>query len=197
MKVLFVSLFIVCIDQISKLYVKGISLPFLNIEFSGLSYGKRMPVIGDIFNITFVENPGIAFGIDFGADYKMLLSIVTLAAAFGLTFYLYLIRKKSFLMRLSMAMIIGGAFGNLIDRMFYGVIFDYAPLMYGKVVDFFDINLLSFYLFNRTFGSYIFNIADVAVTAGVVLLLFAYNRQTVEEREEEIAINSFVAENED
>ncbi|MBZ0199036.1 MAG: signal peptidase II [Ignavibacteriaceae bacterium] len=199
MRVLLISLFVVIVDQFSKLFVKGFSIPFLNINIPGMSYGVRVPVIGDIFNITFVENPGIAFGIDFGADYKILISFFTLAASIGMLVYLYNIRNKSLMMRLSMAFIIGGAFGNLLDRMFYGLIYNYAPLMHGRVVDFFDLNFFNFYLFNKTFGSYIFNVADIAVTAGVILLLFAYKKAEAEELEpaEETLFNNCLAENKD
>lgn len=197
MRVLFVSFIILIADQVTKLFVKGVSIPFLNINLSGMSYGERMPVLGDLFSITFIENPGIAFGIYFGADCKVLISIITLAASIGMLVYLYFLRNKSLMMRLSLSFIIGGAFGNLMDRMFYGIIYNYAPLMHGKVVDFFDINFLNFYLFNKTFGSYIFNIADVAVTAGIVLLLFSYNKETGDEPEKEVLINNYLAENKD
>ncbi len=199
MRVLIISFFVVIVDQFSKLYVKGFSIPFLHINVPGMSYGERVPVIGNIFNITFVENPGIAFGIDFGADYKVLISFFTLAATIGMLIYLYNIRNKNLLMRLSMAFIIGGAFGNLFDRMFYGLIYNYAPMMHGRVVDFFDLNFFNFYLFNKTFGSYIFNVADIAVTTGVILLMFGYNKAAAEdpEPEEETLLNNCLAENKD
>jgi len=197
LRVLFVSFIVLIIDQLTKLFIKGVSISFLNINFPGMGYGERLPVIGNLFGITFVENPGIAFGIDFGADYKVLISFLTLAVSIGMLVYLYFIRNKSLLMRLSLALIIGGAFGNLIDRMFYGIIYNYAPMMQGKVVDFFDINFLNFYMFNKTFGSYIFNVADVAVTAGIVLLLFAYNGEAYDESEKEVSLNNCLVENKD
>jgi signal peptidase II len=87
------------------------------------------------------------------------------------------------------ALIIGGAVGNLIDRIFYGVFYGYSPLFYGKVVDFFDIRVLNMMLFDRTIGNYVFNIADIAVTIGVIMLLFVYNRKKGLE-EETISDNS-------
>jgi len=197
LRVLFVSFIVLLTDQLTKLFIKGVSIPFLNINFQGMGYGERLPVIGNLFGITFVENPGIAFGIDFGADYKVLISFFTLAVSIGMLVYLYFVRNKSLLMRLSLALIIGGAFGNLIDRMFYGIIYNDAPMMQGKVVDFFDINFLNFYMFNKTFGSYIFNVADVAVTAGIILLLFAYNREANNESEKEVSLNNCLVENKD
>ncbi len=177
MKVLFISLFVVIADQASKLLIKGFSIPFLNLHFSGLHIGDRIKLFDKFFNITFVENPGIAFGIDFGGEYKLLISIFTIAASLAMLYYLYMNREKSLMIRIPLAMIVGGAFGNLIDRVFYGVFYGYAPLLFGKVVDFFEIKLFGFYIFNRTLGNYIFNLADVAVTAGVVLLLIAFRKE--------------------
>ena len=179
MRVLLVSFIIVIVDQVSKILVKGFSIPFLNFEHVGLAQGNSIHLIGDFFNLTFVENPGIAFGITFGADYKLFISFLTIAASIALFFYLYINRKKSFVTRFSIALILGGAFGNLIDRIFYGVFYGYAPLFYGRVVDFFDFHLFNFFMFHQYFGSYVFNIADVSVTAGVILLVYALNKEKV------------------
>ncbi len=192
MKVLFISLFVVIIDQVSKLFIKGFSIPFLNLHFSGLNIGERIKIFDSFFNITFVENPGIAFGIDFGGEYKLLISVFTIAASFAMLYYLYMNREKSLMIRIPLAMIVGGAFGNLIDRVFYGVFYGYAPILFGKVVDFFEIKLFGFYLFNRTLGNYIFNFADVAVTFGVVMLLIAFRRerkQALQKAEAEASIS--------
>ena len=178
MKLLFVSLGIFIIDQVSKLLVKGFSIPFLNIFHAGMHPGQRISVIGNLFSITFVENPGIAFGIDFGSNFKLLISIFSIAATIGLLVYFYHIRGRSFSLRLSIAIIIGGAFGNLIDRTLYGFFYGYSSLFYGKVVDFFDFRIFNLFLFNKTFGNYIFNVADMAVTVGVILLLFNFHRRS-------------------
>ena len=178
MKVLYISLIIVIIDQVTKLCVKGFSLPHLKINFRGMYPGQTIHLLGDWFNITFVENPGIAFGIDFGGNYKLLISIFTIAATTGLFLYFFYMKDKSRGMRLSLAFIIGGAVGNLIDRAFYGLLYGYAPFLHGMVVDFIDIRFFDFFVFSKTFGNYILNFADLAVTAGVILLLFSYSRQT-------------------
>ncbi|NNG28240.1 MAG: signal peptidase II, partial [Ignavibacteriaceae bacterium] len=78
------------------------------------------------------------------------------------------------------ALILGGAIGNLIDKMFYGVLFDYAPLFYGKVVDFIDLRLFSIFVLNKSYGVYIFNFADLAITAGVICFIIFLNKQTRE-----------------
>ncbi len=140
--------------------------------------GQQIPLLDDLFNITFIENPGIAFGIYAGPEFKLLVCIFTLIAAICLVIYFFRIKNKPFVLRLSVALIIGGAIGNLIDRIFYGVFYGYSNLFYGKVVDFFDIRILNLMLFDRTIGNYVFNIADMAVTIGVVMLLFVYNRKT-------------------
>ncbi|MCK7516433.1 MAG: signal peptidase II [Ignavibacteriales bacterium] len=87
-------------------------------------------------------------------------------------FYLYIIRDKSLSLKIAIALILGGAVGNLIDRTFYGLFYDYAPLFYGKVVDFFDFDFFNFTLFGRSYDRWpIFNIADAAVTIGVLILV--------------------------
>lgn len=176
MRVLFLSFFILIIDQVTKFMVKGGTIPLLNIKVSGMNYGDSINVIGDFFKITFVENPGIAFGIDVNETSKLLLSIFTVVASLGILFYLYKVRKQKIVVRIALAFILGGALGNLVDRMFYGVFYNYAPLFYGKVVDFFNVDFFDFSIFGRTYDRWpIFNIADASVTIGVILLLFFHS----------------------
>lgn len=181
MRILFVTLFVVVIDQLSKLYVKGISIPSLNINFPGMFYGEKIDVIGSFFRITFVENPGMAFGIDLGISSKLFLSLFSIFASIGILYYIFKIRKEGFAFRLSLALILGGAVGNLIDRLFYGVIFGYAPLFYGKVVDFLDVDFFDIDFFGYNYDRWpIFNVADMAVSIGVILLLIvskSYSKQ--------------------
>ncbi len=103
MRVLYVSLLVVIVDQISKLSVKGFSIPFLNINYKGMFEGERINVIGNFFRITFVENPGMAFGIDPGIDWKLWISIFSLIASIALIIYIYISRKQSLLFRISLA----------------------------------------------------------------------------------------------
>ena len=77
MKVLYISLSVFIIDQFSKLAVKGISIPFLNIDWNGMFYGESIEIIGTFLRITFVENPGMAFGFEVGVIQKLFLSIFT------------------------------------------------------------------------------------------------------------------------
>ncbi len=175
MKVLIITFLIVLADQATKLYVKGISIPLLGIEFPGMPYQSSIPVIGNFFQITFIENPGMAFGLQIGG--KLFLSLFTIFATLLLFFFLYKNRHESLLLRLSLALILGGAIGNLIDRVFYGKIYGYAPYFYGRVVDFFHFDFPNFTIFGKTIYSWpIFNIADVSVTVGFLLILAGYKK---------------------
>ncbi|MBI1933758.1 MAG: signal peptidase II [Ignavibacteriales bacterium] len=172
MRVIFYSFIVVLIDQITKILVKGISIPFLGINHQGMKYGESINVFGDVFKFTFVENPGMAFGIEVGDYAKLFLSLFSLIASIGIVIYLYNVRNEKFLYRFSLALILGGAVGNLIDRFFYGVIYGYAPLLYGRVVDFLHVDTFGFTIFGKTYDSFpIFNVADSAVTIGVALIL--------------------------
>lgn len=188
MRVLYITLSVIFIDQFSKFYIKGVSLPLLNISFDGMYLGQSVSVIGDFFKITFIENPGMAFGFNPGSDFKLWISIFSLVASIGLLVYLYVVRNKSLSLRIALAMILGGAVGNLIDRAFYGIIYKYAPLFYGKVVDFLDFDFFNFTLFGRSYDRWpIFNLADASVTIGVLILVIFYNHHKKED-EDKVAV---------
>jgi len=174
-RILNVSLFIVLADQLTKLMVKGITVPALGIDFPGLHLGTSRPIFGDFLRLTYIENPGMAFGIDMGG--KLFFSIFSIAASAGILLYLYRARNENLAFRIALAMILGGAIGNLIDRVFYDVLFNDGQLFHGRVVDFidadfFNINLLGFRLSRWP----VFNIADASVTCGVILMLFSHRR---------------------
>jgi len=161
---------IVLADQGTKVMVKGLSVPFLGISWAGVPYASSRPVLGDFLRFTYIENPGMAFGIDLGG--KLFFSLFSIVASVAIVVYLYSARKEPLGFRVSLAMILGGALGNLIDRVFYGAVYGDAPLFYGRVVDFidmdfFDMNILGYQITRWP----VFNIADAAVTLGVVLLL--------------------------
>jgi signal peptidase II len=181
-KVLYLSLVVLIADQLSKIYVKGVTLPFINLKVGGMQPGESIPVIGDFFRITFTENPGMAFGFNPGSDFKFFITIFSVVASIGLLIYLYSSRKKSLSLRIAIALILAGAIGNVFDRVFYGVLYHYAPLFYGKVVDFFDFDFFDFTLFGRSYERWpIFNIADASVTVGVLILLFFYKKHQEDE----------------
>lgn len=173
MKVLYYSLIVLVIDQITKLLVKGFKIPFLGINHSGLKVNSSIKILGDFLQITHVENYGLAFGIELGRDFKVAITIFTILAALLILYYLYLSRYKDFKIRFAIALILGGATGNIIDRVFYGVLYGYAPLFHGRVVDFIHIDFFDYTLFGRTYLSLpIFNFADVAVLTGIIILLY-------------------------
>jgi signal peptidase II len=180
--VIIISFFILLADQFSKLYIKGFVIPFFDPVNSGLSVGESIPLINNILHITLVENPGMAFGFDPGSEFKLWILLFSLIASIGLLVYLYIVRSKALILRVAIALILGGAIGNLIDKMFYGLLFDYAPLFYGKVVDFVDLRLFSIFVLNKTYGIYVFNFADIAITAGVICFILFLNKQTKESK---------------
>ncbi len=160
MKVLYCSLFIIIADQLSKLWVKGGTIPLIGVQFQGYPYGVSFPVLGDFFNLTYIENPGMAFGIELGG--KLFFLIFSIIASIGILIYLYKVRTESLSFRLSLAIILGGAIGNLIDRALYGSVVDFIN------IDFFNFTVSGYHI-NRT----VFNVADAAVTCGVLLLLLS------------------------
>ncbi|MEW6654885.1 MAG: signal peptidase II, partial [Bacteroidota bacterium] len=168
MAVLYITLFIVILDQVTKFLVKGVTIPLFNFHVQGMEYGSSINVIGDFFKLTFVENPGMAFGIDVNETSKLFLSLFSIFAGFGILYYLYKSKEQKLVVRLGLAFILGGAVGNMIDRVFYGVFYEYAPLFYGRVVDFFNFDFFDITIFGRTYDRFpIFNIADSSVTVGV------------------------------
>lgn len=190
MRVLFATLFIVIADQVTKLLVKGGTIPLLNLKVEGMQYGESINVIGNFFKLTFVENPGIAFGINVNGTSKLLLSLFSLLASIGILYYLWKSREQKLVVRIALAFILGGAIGNLIDRTFYGVFYGYSPLFHGRVVDFFNVDFFDFTILGRTYERWpIFNIADASVTTGVILLLVFHRTPSEETKEKDEAKN--------
>lgn len=185
MKVLFFSFFIVIVDQVSKFLIKGISIPFLGISIQGMRPGSSISLIDNFFRFTFIENPGMAFGLEIGS--KPIRAIFTIIASILIIYFIYKNRKEIFYLRFALALILGGALGNLVDRIFYGVIFGTGGLLHGNVVDFFQINIPDIKIFGKVFYSWpIFNVADIAVTAGFIMIMIGYrkifNKNEVEEQ---------------
>jgi signal peptidase II len=161
---------IVICDQVSKFLVKGFRIPLLDVDWEGMTYGSTVSILGDFFRLTYIENPGMAFGIDLGG--KLFFSLFSLVASLAVFVYLYHARRSGLGFRIALAMILGGAVGNLIDRALYGVLFGDAPLFYGKVVDFFDLEFFDISILGYHLSRWpVFNVADASVTIGVVLLL--------------------------
>ena len=179
---------ILVIDQIIKILVK-----------TNMQIGESISVCGSWFQILFIENEGMAFGMSFGGNTgKIILSIFRLIASVGIAWgIVYMVKNnvRKFLI-ISMSMIFAGAVGNIIDSCFYGLIFNdstyqvaelfpaeggYAPFLFGKVVDMFYFPIISTTLpdwvpiwggEHFTFFNAIFNFADAAITIGIFMLIF-------------------------
>jgi len=134
--------------------------------------GTSKPVINDILHLTLVENPGIAFGIDPGENLRDLILIITMLTCVGFIAYLVFAKNADSKVRISIALILGGAAGNLFDRIFYGYFYNYAPLFQGNVVDFLDIRLFRLFIFDDIHGNYVFNFADLSILSGVFFLIY-------------------------
>lgn len=141
MRALWYTAAVVVLDQLSKLLVRA------NLELH-----TSTPVLGNLLRLTYVENSGIVFGITVGAALPLFTGLNLLATGI-ISYYLYSERTGHQATQAALALILGGAVGNLVDR-----------LVFGRVVDFIDVGLGS----HRW---YIFNVADSAVSAGVVLYL--------------------------
>lgn len=166
MRILWISAIVVLVDQLTKVIV-------LNTMY----LGQSIPVIGNWLRLTFTENPGMAFGITFGP--RSLVTILSLGATALIIAYMISVRHVGTPYRASLALILGGAIGNIIDRVFYGVILGYDSFFVGRVVDFIHVNLWRGYVPESVpffGGSYvalfpIWNVADMAIVGGVVGIL--------------------------
>lgn len=166
---------LVILDQLTKILVKGFDL--FGIHHQGIDYGESIPIIGTYVQLTFIENPGMAWGIHFGLVGKFFLSTFSIVASVALVYLLKKISDSHFGVKLGFTLILAGAVGNLIDRVFYGIFYGYAPLLYGKVVDFVQVDVpdidMGFYSMTHF---PVFNVADSCVTVGIITLLFVYNQ---------------------
>jgi signal peptidase II len=163
---------LVILDQLTKLLVKGFSIA--GWTHPGLQPGQSIPVLGDWVRITFVENPGIAFGLPVGEG-KVLLTLFSLGASIALGWYLGRLQGAHRWVQIAVALLFAGATGNSIDRAFYGVLYGEAPLLQGSVVDFIDVEFPDFTLFGRHYTRWpVFNIADACITIGVVMALLLH-----------------------
>lgn len=168
------ALFFVLADQAAKLIVKGVD--FLGIHIEGMKLGESFEVLGSFLQITYIENEGMAFGISFGAG-KIFLSLFSIFASIFLVVFLAKLKNRNNFVRLGISFILAGAAGNLIDRVFYGVIFGEKPLFYGRVVDFLQVDIPDISIMGINYTHWpIFNVADMCVTVGVIILLVFHNK---------------------
>ncbi len=181
----------ILLDQIVKIYIKTSFRLFEEVE------------VFDWFIIKFVENNGMAMGMEFGGKTgKLFLTLFRLAIVPLILYWIFDSLKKNLptIAIISISLIFAGAIGNIIDSVFYGVIFDdststvatlfsdnpYGTIFYGKVVDMFYFPIIENGTFpswipfvggdNFTFFNYIFNLADSYISVGVALL-FIFSKQ--------------------
>lgn len=201
-RLLLLGVILVVIDQVIKILVK-----------TNMQIGEHFSVIGDWFQIFFIENEGMAFGMKFGGEVgKFCLSFFRIALSCVLCWWIAsLVRKsvdgngnqalladgKSVVptgVLVGLTLITAGAFGNIIDSLLYGVIFDYAPLMFGRVVDMFYFPLIDTFWpewmpfvggDRLLFFAPVFNFADSCVTVGAFYLILFQNRFFARSEEKE------------
>ncbi|MDZ7742601.1 MAG: lipoprotein signal peptidase [Bacteroidota bacterium] len=202
-KPILIILLILVADQILKFWIK-----------TTMTIGEEIPVFGNWFIIHFTENNGMAFGLQFAGEFgKLALSIFRIIAVIAIGWYLVQLSKKQAKtgLLISLSLIFAGALGNIIDSAFYGLIFShssyhsvaefmpegggYASFLHGKVVDMFYFPIIEGttptwfpvwpgepFIFFRP----VFNIADSAITTGVVLLIIFQKSFFKKEDKEEI-----------
>lgn len=166
MRVLWLTGVILALDQATKMLV-----------VQTMYRSQSIPLIGDWLSLTYTENPGMAFGITFGP--KSLITYFSIFATAVILFYLISIRKGYAPYRTSLALVLGGALGNIVDRVFYGALIYGEPFFQGRVVDFIHVNVWRGYLpesIPLLGGKYIalfpiWNVADMSIVVGVVGIL--------------------------
>lgn len=192
-KAVSIIVLVLLVDQIVKFQIK-----------TSMTIGESIYVLGKWFQIRFIENPGMAFGLDIPGQWgKPLLTGFRIVAMMAIGWYLrqLVIKKVKTGLIIFVSLIFAGATGNIIDSVFYGIIYNestyftvaslfpegggYAPLLYGKVVD-----MLYFPLIQGHFPQWfpfkageefiffrpIFNLADSSISVGIFAILFFQKR---------------------
>lgn len=184
---IYIIILVLFIDQFSKIYVK-----------TNFFYGESVDIL-KWFKLTFIENEGMAWGTEIPGEYgKLFLTLFRITAVVGIAYWLWesVTKKKSKYLIVAISLIMAGALGNIIDSVFYGVIFDkstathlaslfaennYGTWFHGRVVDMFYFPIWHGFLpqwipvyggKEFTFFNAIFNVADFSISTGVGILIF-------------------------
>ncbi|MDE6305934.1 MAG: lipoprotein signal peptidase [Muribaculaceae bacterium] len=181
---------VILLDQLLKIWIK-----------TGFYLGEDLQITS-FFHLYFIQNPGMAFGMEMGS--KLFLSIFRILAVIFLVYYIVMLRKNEHIPSgyvVCVALITAGAMGNIVDCAFYGMIFNnpmppevatlfpesggYAPFLHGQVVDMLYFPLLSFdwpswmpWIGGRHFIFFqpVFNLADAAISVGIIVVILFYSR---------------------
>jgi len=176
-KSILLIILVVLADQLLKLWVHN-----------HMTYGQDLPMLGHWFMLRYIDNNGMAFGYEFADKYgKVLLTSFRIVAVAVIGVIIRNCIRENYHLGFifCLSLIMAGALGNIIDSVVYGVMYGYAPLFHGKVID-----MLYFPLFNAhypswspinpsqpfTFFEYIFNLADASIFIGVLSILIFQNR---------------------
>lgn len=187
--------FIILADQIIKTWVRA-----------HMQMGEEIRFLGSRGMLHYTENNGMAFGMEWGGDAgKLALTLFRIVAVCGIIYTLiYLIKHKHHRgLIMNVALILAGAMGNIIDSTFYGLMYKYAPIFHGRVVDMFYFPLLrgtypswfplwageSFEFFRP-----VFNLADASICVGVIMILLYQKRYFKHEKPEVASPNSEMVE---
>ncbi len=171
MRLLWVSVLIILVDQFTKMWVR-----------TTMYVGESIPLLGSWLRLTFTENSGMAFGLQPGST--SMITGFSIIATVLIVVYLWQMRRAPFGYRLSIAVVLGGALGNIIDRVFYGQLFSYGTYFSGHVVDFIHVDVwrgivadwIPLFGGERMALFPIWNVADMAIVLGVTgMLLVQYS----------------------
>jgi len=203
LKYYLLSLAIIITDQVVKLLV---------YNYMEMGYNGEIGLLGNLFKLHYTLNPGMAMGIEleniFGFDFvrvygKLLLSLFRIAAMIGIGYYLFIMIQKHAPkgLLICIALILGGAIGNVMDTTFYGVLLNNAPYgvispwFHGQVIDMFYIDIWEGFLpdwLPAVGGQYysfwpIFNVADASIFVSVIVIVIFQKKFFKEEEASEKA----------
>lgn len=192
-KSILIVFLVLLVDQLLKIWIK-----------TNMMLGEEFSVIGNWFLIHFVENNGMAYGVELGGSYgKIMLSLFRVVAVFAIGWYILKLVKKDVPMGFiaCVSLVLAGAIGNILDSAFYGLIFSdsygqiaklfpegggYASFLHGRVVDMFYFPLISGVFPDWVpfaggsefqFFRPVFNVADSAISVGIFSIIIFYRKQ--------------------